>query len=356
MSAMALNTHPGRPGRLVDWWLRELEAALPSRLPGLPRRRRDAHVLLWDDRAPVLIRRGRPGHTHLPLEAFAAERAAAITPFVLRFPHAAGLQQRVLLPRAAEHDLERVLEFEMDRLTPFTAERVLYGFRRLGIADAGRKIEIELAVLPSTSARAALDRLQGLGLAPRRIELAGPTATAAPLELRGRREVGHRRGGRRGIALALGLYAIATALILAWLGWAYLERRAEITGLAARIATAQASNTELGALRRELAGLAAVNQRIEQERRQRPSAAVLLEVLSRLLPDEVWLTELELDRRTVRIGGFADDPAALIPLLAGSPHLSEIGFAAPSVRDPESGRVRFTIAGEVRPLRSLGPP
>jgi general secretion pathway protein L len=275
---------------------------------------------------------------------------------VLRFPPAAGLQRRVLLPRAAEQDLPRVLEFEMDRLTPFTADRVLYGFRRLGTVEGGRRIEIELAVVPQRAVQTALDRLQGYGLTPRRVELAGPTTDVPPLEVRGRREGTQRSTARRGLAFGLGLYALAAAAALAWLGWAYLQERAEAARLATRIEAAQASNTELGALRRELAVLAAVNQRIEQEHRQRPSAAVLLEVLSRLLPDEVWLTELDLDDRTVRIGGFAEDPAALIPLLTSSPHLTDIGFAAPSVRDPESRRVRFAIAGEVRPLRSLMTP
>ena len=45
---------------------------------------------------------------------------------ILRPDPAAVLERNVMLPLAAEHDVSRVLRYEMDRLTPFTAEQVFW--------------------------------------------------------------------------------------------------------------------------------------------------------------------------------------------------------------------------------------
>ena len=354
MTTLTALPSAAKPSRFLDWWLRELETLWPRRHT---RSRRGAGpVLLWDEAAPQLLRSERRGRKPVSVGG-AAELAAYKGPVsALRFPVDAGLRQRVLLPRAAEPDLERVIEFEMDRLTPFPADQVLYGFEQLRTAAGGAKIEVDLAVLPKGRAERALGRLRDLGITPEQLELAGPAASDRCLALHPRRShVGGAKAKRHRFKLALAAYLLLTAAILGWLGWLIASEHAGSLALSKRIDAAEAANTEIADLRRDIAALAAVNGRLDEERRQRPSAAVLLEALSRLLPDEVWLAEFSLDDRQVRLSGFAPDPAALIPILTGSPHLRDIGFAAPSVRDPSSGRVRFAISGEARPLRTIEP-
>ena len=52
-------------------------------------------------------------------------RAAAV---VLRLPAGQVLEQSVALPLAAERDPERVLHYELDRLTPFAPDEVYWGW------------------------------------------------------------------------------------------------------------------------------------------------------------------------------------------------------------------------------------
>jgi general secretion pathway protein L len=88
-----------------------------------------------------------------------------------------------------------------------------------------------------------------------------------------------------------------------------------------------------------------------------PSPIVVLEVLSRLLPDGVWLTGLSLQGDTLSITGFAREPARLIPLLEQSPHFAEVAFRAPSTQTTvrvADGRdmslERFSLAARVEQL------
>jgi general secretion pathway protein L len=80
-----------------------------------------------------------------------------------------------------------------------------------------------------------------------------------------------------------------------------------------------------------------------------PSTVIVLEVLSRALPDAAYLTELHLDNTTVRIIGLASDVPSLIAPLEHSGHLTGVHFFAPTTRGPDGSLFRFNIEARVVP-------
>ena len=83
---------------------------------------------------------------------------------------------------------------------------------------------------------------------------------------------------------------------------------------------------------------------IRQEKSGSVPVVVIIEELARILPDNAWLTEVDIRGDTVRIAGFSSAAATLIPLLEQSDY-----FRAPTFRNPVlrvSGDIgeRFTIA------------
>ena len=77
--------------------------------------------------------------------------------------------------------------------------------------------------------------------------------------------------------------------------------------------------------------------------------------MSALLPDESWLTELHLGRAGVELSGYAQDAAALIPLIERSPYFSEVKFRANLVRDPQLRMDRFQIGASLRAAQGGAP-
>jgi general secretion pathway protein L len=51
----------------------------------------------------------------------------------------------------------------------------------------------------------------------------------------------------------------------------------------------------------------------------------------------------------LRLGGFADDAASLIPVLSALPQFQSVAFAAPSVRDPQRSQDRFAVSATLVP-------
>jgi general secretion pathway protein L len=80
-----------------------------------------------------------------------------------------------------------------------------------------------------------------------------------------------------------------------------------------------------------------------------PSTVILLEALSRALPDTAYLTDLQFQRATVRITGLAADAPSLIAPLEQSGHFTAVHFFAPTTREPDATLYRFHIEAQVEP-------
>jgi general secretion pathway protein L len=79
------------------------------------------------------------------------------------------------------------------------------------------------------------------------------------------------------------------------------------------------------------------------------SGVIVIEALSRALPDSAYLTELRLEGATLRIIGLAGDAPALLAPLERSGHLTNVRFFAPTTRGPDGKLFRFNIEARVEP-------
>lgn len=365
----------GRPGparAFLSWWLGELAALFGVDRMRRRRRGRDL-VLLYHEGSVsaamvgrgqvsqlgsfVLPARGQPVAGALP-PALARQRGSA--PVTLRFAPAHGLVARDTLPAGAEGDLRAILGHKIDLLTPWSGDEVRIAPEVVGRREDGR-LAVAVAVVPKGLVDGTRDRLAELGLRVRHADLAGPDPWAPPgPDLLGGEPAarGHSRSGR-----ALAVLAALVALVYA--GWAALalyngqqalERQlAHEAQLEERLAALPALRETVGALRER-------GSLIAEQLRQRPSAAVTLEALSRALPDSTWLADLAMSGTEIQITGYAANAAHLVPLLEETRHFSDVRFRAPSTKsslETAPGQTRelerFSIAATVQPTTELEP-
>jgi general secretion pathway protein L len=81
---------------------------------------------------------------------------------------------------------------------------------------------------------------------------------------------------------------------------------------------------------------------------------ILIEALSRALPDSAYVNEIRLENESLRIMGFADDAPALLAPLERSEHLTDVHFFAPTARGPDGKLFRFSIEARVQPHIKIG--
>lgn len=330
-------------GRVFAWWFGELAGFLPERLTGTIGPRHRLPVARPTDHGWVV----EVGARVRTLADWAARNRRR--PVVLPLPSETGLSRELTLPATATSSLPQLLRREMDRLMPWPGDRVWLSAQVLRRVEGGRKIEVELTVVPDAAVEPARRVLAGFDVQIAAIELDSPGGKRILLPPGEDRAAAGRRRLRRAALAVAALFIVAAVGAGGWIGWQSWQRGGEIAALHARIATARPAVEEVGRLRQEVADLSDSQRFLDDRRRSVAAASIVLESVSRLLPDDVWLTDLSIADTALRAGGSATDASALIGVLEGSGRFADTRFLAPSTRDRETGRDRFSVGARIEP-------
>jgi general secretion pathway protein L len=246
------------------------------------------------------------------------------------------LQRTVSLPLAAERNLRAVLGFEMDRYMPFRGDAAYFGYTVL-VRDTGRRLlQVSLTAVPRRAVDAELERMRGSGLRPAWLEARG-----ARLELEEARQP-----GLRWQVLVLALLAV---LLLAGNIALPLARKAEtVSELERKVREARTQAQGAEAARRALDVLLAEERLLVERRKERATALQVLHELTRLLPDDSWLSHLEMSGSRVRLRGESLNASELVRSIERSAVFADVSFDGSVTRDAGAGRERFSISATAR--------
>jgi general secretion pathway protein L len=266
---------------------------------------------------------------------------------VLRLRPDEVVQTRLSVPAAAGEVLEAVVRNQIERLAPWPADKAFFAYETAAALDGSATLDVRLAVTARSLVEGLVADLDALGFAPGVVDF-GADASAEPrLNLLAAGSGERRRSGRL-LLWAVGLVCVA-ALAAGAIGTAGLVQRwHEVQALTAQLQELHAKSAAAlpgQASARRLAWLAG-------ERGKQPSMAVVVEALSRALPDDAWLSRLEVEQGIVRLAGNAANASALIGRIEASGHFADVQFSAPTTLAEGEGE-SFTITARIVPGRRL---
>jgi general secretion pathway protein L len=341
--------------RLLSWWsgeLSELAAARAARAQ--PWR---VMLLRGDEGCDIYLRtreRIEPVGTFGPagdrqlaeLRRRLGAHRLAPAQIVLRLQPSEVVEAHLSLPAAAGSMLEPILRNQIERLAPWPADKALFAWEAR--ANGSGTLDVAVAVTARSLVEGLLAEVDKIGLVPGVVDF-GTNAAAEPrLNLLAAPAEAGRRPGRR-ILASIGLLSGA-ALLAGGIGIAALVHR---TGDLAAL------EERLEELRRQSAAAlpsqASVRRqaRLAAERQSQPAMAVMLEALSRALPDDAWLDRLEVEQGMVRMTGHAANAARLIGEIEASGHFTDVRFSAPTTLTQGESHESFTITARIVPGRRL---
>jgi general secretion pathway protein L len=339
------------------WWCRQLADLLPAFLRQTAPTAADATVIapigpLSQGIDAIQVGQRRNGK-EAPLGRFAlgAAGVAALPgaggrPTVLRLGETDVLGKSITLPLAAERELEQVLSFEMDRETPFRADQLYWSYRIAEIDRQNERLSVRLQLVAKANLAPLLGALAQIGIVPERVEIAdGPDAGAClPLLVK---QNGARRAARRFLVPLAA--ACCAALALADILTPFVRQSSALVALDRQIASGRAAAAEAAHLRREIAELARSADLIQSEREKVGQPLEILAAVTRVVPDDSYLTELELLQRKLTLSGRSAAAARLIGAFAADSEFRNPAFAAPVTRIEALRQEIFTIVAEVGP-------
>ena len=248
------------------------------------------------------------------------------------------------LPQGARQFLDGIVRSQIDRLTPWSANEAAFGWSEP--TDAGNG---QIAITVAATARSLVAPIAQAAMAARADQVRMSTRVGegqAPVIQVFAQDIAGGSGGQgllRGLVAGLALSGLAFVVSLG--AWLVIGG-----GDDARLADLQNRVAERRSELMNRRGPAAEEAlKVLQARKwATPSAVMVLEALSKTLPDDAHLTELRIEGGKVQIGGSAIDAPPLIPLIEQSRNFTQATFFAPTVRGPRGGE-SFHIEAHIEP-------
>lgn len=332
-----------------QWWLDGLREAKPAWLDAVFLKPSPEVAVEWDGSA-VTIRRRVVGGRWEPvvnLESAALEVAGdealledllsggvarELVQCELILPEDRVMVRQVDLPPVDARRLREMLVFQLPRLTPFSADKLYYD-----AAVAGS--EVVMAAIPRSTVDPLIAQVEKVtGLQVSALRFAG-TDAAARMNLFGERRVANRwwrrlNGNSLLLVILLGAMAVASIMPVYAQRQHVIERKQQIFAVHATVAESMATRE---ILEDSLHTLSATLQ----ARQSRPPTLVLAE-LSRIIPDNIFLTELRVQAEELHIAGSGNAVVELIDLLNASPLFEDARFTSSVNRNARTGQDQFT--------------
>lgn len=260
------------------------------------------------------------------------------------------------LPSRAAEFLSGVVRSQIDRLTPWSADQAAFGVSAPADVGAGR-----IGVTVAATAKEMLDpyvrTFTGLGACavkistwPNEDATDAPAITVVEENVGGILDVRHARRIALAVLASLLVIAAAANIASAMVVHSLQTHQDELAGQIAHIRAAALASRNAPRDPKVVA-----EQALVQRKNQTPSAVIALEILSRILPDNTYLTELRFDADKVRMTGITHDAPDLIRLIEQSHHFTQATFFAPITHSPSEPGDRFSIEARMEPDFAVTP-
>ena len=250
------------------------------------------------------------------------------------------------LPKRADEFLAGIVRAQVDRLTPWPASEAAFGWSKPAELDAERII-----VTIAATARALVMPYVGAvaSLGAQSIAVFTTPPEQEPINIlvedKAAKFLGFHKIREILVFLLIAAASIAVVAVSgsAVVGIGLAAQQDELAHRIAQVRAAVGASPDAYLHSRE-----AYLRRLEDRKHVISPNVIVVETLSRVLPDNTYLTELQVQDNKVQLSGITHDAPALIGLIEQSGLFTRATFVAPTTHLPDSSE-RFHIEALIRP-------
>jgi general secretion pathway protein L len=255
-------------------------------------------------------------------------------------------------PSKAGDFLDGMVRTQIDRLTPWTASDAVFGWSP-PTAAANDRIDVIFAATSKLKVQPLVQFVHALDAASVAIYATASVGALPAVRIKlfdqpWRSAIGSMARVRRllrAVLLSAGLVAAASLAMSTYLAG---HLQSEQDELQRQITQRRA------ALRLDLNAAGSGLGLLAKRKQITPSSVMVLEAISRVLPDTTYVTELRIEGDKVQVVGMTQDAPSLIRLMEQSPQFTRATFFAPTTHAANETGERFHIEAHITPYFGSG--
>jgi general secretion pathway protein L len=253
------------------------------------------------------------------------------------------LFRQIDLPILPASDLKRMVALDLDRLTPFKADQVLFDSEIVSRDDERGRQQVMVGVIPRQSAIRTLELSRANNIEPAAICVAAAPGTHPALDfLPALQDAEGGSAARRRAAyiwIAAGVLLAFNLFMLTW-------RDASATNQLREAVESQQSPVTVAMRLRDQVQKEA-SRRATLLRLQKQNAPLpVLDAVSQALPEGAWAEHYEWNGRTIQVRGFRKDTPDLLAKIEASPLLRNARSLSADPRAAMAATGSFELAAD----------
>jgi general secretion pathway protein L len=369
--------------RFWRWWIGELAPLLPAPSRALIQRRfarpvielADGEAIFWRPEftngaarlaiaerialtgdAAAVVAAGRAAVARLAAQASGGIAAPRV---IVALSARQILRKELVLPAAVEENLAQALAYDLDRHTPFRPEQLYFDAAVIGRDAARKTLRVDWVAALKTVVDGAVKQIEEWGAVPVAVIPGLPAAIPTRLNLLPNaarpRPLQWKRWQVWAPAAVVAIFALAAVVVP-------LAQKREYAIALNLLNTAAAQQAQAAdKLRTQLEAMQSEYNYILAKKYAFPSAVHVLDEVTRVLPDDTWITQFELKtssraketQRDLYLRGESANAGKLIALLEDSKLVEQAAPRSPTTKIQGSTGEIFDLSAR---LRALSPP
>jgi general secretion pathway protein L len=271
---------------------------------------------------------------------------------IVVIPHDQVLAKKVTFPIATEENIREVLSFEMDRLTPFKSSQVYYDNYLISRNKNKSTIDLKLVVIPRDRIDSLLDKLSRMDIRPHVVTAKDDSAEKVmpinllPVEKRAKKINALKIINYTLVGVML-ILLVVSLLFPIWNKMKYIEKlEPELTDLT--------KNAEqITKLRKQVEKAEGEALFLTEKKENTLLVLEVVDELTQIIPDDTWVSQLEIKNNEVHIHGESVSSASLLPIIEASEIFVNAQFRSPVTQNRRNNTERFHLSAKLRQEEAL---
>ena len=261
------------------------------------------------------------------------------------------LTKHISLPASTEENLYEVIQYEMDRYTPFNKDDVYFDYRVEDRVKDKELIKVLLIVVRKEVLLPVVHAIENSGLHLQRIDVINSKHPEQSLQntklLRSHNDLGNsQKSSIKWLAAATIGLLLLTAITPLIINYMHISKlTSELEGLEKTVQKVKQLQSEYTKMQDQVGYLVNIKQK-------NPSIIELLNLLTSSIPDHTYVQRLSLEGGLLSIQGASASASGLIPIIDKIGMFDDIRFAAPVTQSGADGLERYSITAQIKSIQN----